>query len=664
LSELFFNIESLSEFLINQPERVAGADHIEPASDSDFDRLLERSLLEKKLLQKKLDNNDYGTDLSSAADIRSDWNAEQTNTPNYSEFAERQLSSVSITKEAKPPTEVDAGVESYTPDSMTISDIKKLLADKPLLVALDLNKADGGIMVTMLQNRMSSLMKFEAGIVAQSTNAFAVDFDGLTGSEVPGAKSLNLNSGQVQQVNNTNNNGNIGIDGSSNLNMQGILSDRISPADGNNIFDTPNSLRVIFDFNRLLDSFSQKVSIKIADGNNNSVDKTVPLSLLRELVEKYPGKLLVEIKAGNLLNQNKPTSTESTSLAHDRQGKNGGKYAEILSCQKASADTDRANNKSIILDLKSLLDKNDAREINVIQKTGISKNYFDSRLLSSGLKNSIGMEYARIAGLNSAGNWLSKSFPTGLFAQPTGQTAGMNNDIVGSLTEREQTKGNDLKIQNDQAKGDKNGKQFLTSSGDSLSPRSQATGMKDPKLIIDNLNVKQSSVIRTANPGSDSKVEELLADKCTLPEAISRVENIIQQLRSRFVANPENTQMILKLKPESLGNLRINLRYDGHRLEALFRVENPEARQILEAELPKMRAEWKIDSLKIEMNNLAHQENPAHSQQHPARTSGGKYQPVGEHPLRPDDSLDEETAIRNANRHKSNLYGGEIDIIV
>jgi flagellar hook-length control protein FliK len=60
--------------------------------------------------------------------------------------------------------------------------------------------------------------------------------------------------------------------------------------------------------------------------------------------------------------------------------------------------------------------------------------------------------------------------------------------------------------------------------------------------------------------------------------------------------------MVIDLKPESLGKIKIDLNYNKDKIEAVFRVDNTEVKAVLDAELPKLRSEMKLDSYRVEMN--------------------------------------------------------------
>jgi hypothetical protein len=102
------------------------------------------------------------------------------------------------------------------------------------------------------------------------------------------------------------------------------------------------------------------------------------------------------------------------------------------------------------------------------------------------------------------------------------------------------------------------------------------------------------------NEASDYIGEKLPMENGTSARIIENIDKIINQLRSRLAVISGNTQMTIRLKPESLGRMTVSLSYDGNKIEALFRVENPEVRQILEAEMSRLKAELNIDNCKVE----------------------------------------------------------------
>jgi flagellar hook-length control protein FliK len=77
---------------------------------------------------------------------------------------------------------------------------------------------------------------------------------------------------------------------------------------------------------------------------------------------------------------------------------------------------------------------------------------------------------------------------------------------------------------------------------------------------------------------------------------------IFNQIKSQLQTANGNTQLTIQLKPESLGKIKVELKTEGDKLNATFRVDNPDVKRVLDAELPNLKHDWKIDNFRIETN--------------------------------------------------------------
>jgi hypothetical protein len=119
------------------------------------------------------------------------------------------------------------------------------------------------------------------------------------------------------------------------------------------------------------------------------------------------------------------------------------------------------------------------------------------------------------------------------------------------------------------------------------------------KETVEDIISRQYQGIKISE-ASDFVGEKLPMENGMSGRVVENIDKIINQLRSRLAVISGNTQMTIRLKPESLGRITVRLSYDGNKIEALFRVENPEVRQILEAEMSRLKAELNIDNCKVE----------------------------------------------------------------
>jgi flagellar hook-length control protein FliK len=77
---------------------------------------------------------------------------------------------------------------------------------------------------------------------------------------------------------------------------------------------------------------------------------------------------------------------------------------------------------------------------------------------------------------------------------------------------------------------------------------------------------------------------------------------IFNQIKSQLQLAGGNTQITIQLKPESLGKVKVELKTEGDKLNATFRVDNADVKRVLDAELPNLKHDWKIDSFRVETN--------------------------------------------------------------
>lgn len=76
------------------------------------------------------------------------------------------------------------------------------------------------------------------------------------------------------------------------------------------------------------------------------------------------------------------------------------------------------------------------------------------------------------------------------------------------------------------------------------------------------------------------------------------VDQIVEQ--SRVITKLQNTAMVIKLKPEHLGELTLKVVVENGAVNASFHSNNPEVRSLIEASLPQLKQELASSGLKVE----------------------------------------------------------------
>jgi flagellar hook-length control protein FliK len=148
-------------------------------------------------------------------------------------------------------------------------------------------------------------------------------------------------------------------------------------------------------------------------------------------------------------------------------------------------------------------------------------------------------------------------------------------------------------------------------------------------------------------------------------EMMTNIDNIAEQIRSRLQLAPGSSRMVIDLKPESLGKIKIDLNYEKNKVEAIFRVDNTEVKALLDAELPKLKSEMKLDSYRVEMNtNDLHHDLHAQHGRRGFRDFDDSPKP-GKNTVNKNDNINT-IAVDNKPKTNRSVYsrGGAVDLLV
>lgn len=89
------------------------------------------------------------------------------------------------------------------------------------------------------------------------------------------------------------------------------------------------------------------------------------------------------------------------------------------------------------------------------------------------------------------------------------------------------------------------------------------------------------------------------AQQPNLPADVHEVaKQIVEQ--TRLITKPQNTEMIIKLKPEHLGELTLRVVIENGAVNASFHSNNSEVRNIIEASLPQLKQDMSNSGLKVD----------------------------------------------------------------
>jgi Flagellar hook-length control protein len=146
-----------------------------------------------------------------------------------------------------------------------------------------------------------------------------------------------------------------------------------------------------------------------------------------------------------------------------------------------------------------------------------------------------------------------------------------------------------------------------------LTGEGQKNNLTDSKILngeqdlpIDN-KVMSSSVFSQnldaallSTNGIASSVNPADSQVSTTPSA--DVQQVLDQIveQTKIITKPQNTEMVMKLKPEHLGELTLKVAIENGVVNASFHSNNPEVRSLIETSLPQLKQELINSGLKVD----------------------------------------------------------------
>jgi flagellar hook-length control protein FliK len=99
-------------------------------------------------------------------------------------------------------------------------------------------------------------------------------------------------------------------------------------------------------------------------------------------------------------------------------------------------------------------------------------------------------------------------------------------------------------------------------------------------------------------PASDAGIAPVSGQ----PEANQDPHNVAGQIvdHARLISRAENSEMVIRLKPEHLGELTLKIAVDSGVVSATFHTSNAEVRAAIEASLPQLRQDMANQGLKVD----------------------------------------------------------------
>ena len=156
---------------------------------------------------------------------------------------------------------------------------------------------------------------------------------------------------------------------------------------------------------------------------------------------------------------------------------------------------------------------------------------------------------------------------------------------------------------------DQQGKQASKGfSGEGQNHSSTENPLSQPKLVQDlNVNTVEVNKTHTFAQGLDAALTKTAtitaAAETKQPGApFADVHQVTEQIvaQTRLIAKPQNTEMIIKLKPEHLGELTLKVAVENGVVNASFHSNNSEVRNIIEQSLPQLKLDLANNGLKVD----------------------------------------------------------------
>ncbi|WP_371371257.1 flagellar hook-length control protein FliK [Sporomusa aerivorans] len=141
-----------------------------------------------------------------------------------------------------------------------------------------------------------------------------------------------------------------------------------------------------------------------------------------------------------------------------------------------------------------------------------------------------------------------------------------------------------------------------TLSGDSQT-LSQSKLVQDLKVTVTESSSPQTfaqglNAILQPATGNIANVDETAATQSTFADVHQIADQIIEQ--TKVITKQQNTEMVIRLKPEHLGELTLKVAVENGVVSASFHSNNAEVRNIIESSLPQLKQELSNTGLKVD----------------------------------------------------------------
>lgn len=363
--------------------------------------------------------------------------------------------------------------------------------------------------------------------------------------------------------------------------------------------------QLTFDAGKLINTHDEKIAASISQTDSTPRETRVKVADLLNLIKEMPEKPIVQIK---------------TLPTHENQTRTTPQFE-----------------KSFLVNLNSMVLRDDSESIDALQKTTLIKTVSAQTIIQTAVSNNTA-ESAHFAN-GSVPEVAEMAVPAGDFIKPERQQYCKPDEPRIAKADNIESRLPNTKLTNQEIQSVEMNKPTDNSLVDAFS-RGQDFNRAGNHIATD----------RRQLPGNES------------PNVIIKQQRILNQIQSQLKSLSGNTQLTIQLKPESLGKVKVELRTDGDKLNATFRVDSPDVKRVLDAELPNLKSDWKIDNFRVETNargandNLGNSANFNQARMFDGRSSGASFKTNQSENGR-------DIQNRNATRNNSANRSSRIDIL-
>jgi flagellar hook-length control protein FliK len=387
------------------------------------------------------------------------------------------------------------------------------------------------------------------------------------------------------------------------------------------------SAKITVDASSFFREDNSRIPITMTTNDSSPNMAIIKVSELRGLIEQYPDDIFIQIKADI-------KKIPSQPIIRSDVGSNLKQFEE------------QNFEQSYLVNLKSLLSSNDSDNLGILQRIsliGISPK--------EGKTNSKENDFAPDSNSPQAEN-RSESTSASPKALPN------NNNVIYLQKPELSTKQSSVEsdkpvIRHPSGNTDEISSNEIKSIDNMNKAIPSAQMTKQNGEIMANIFDKTSMIMKSSDSLTSSNTTSSGSLTANNQQQLIDSAKLLSQIKAQLITTPGTTEMTIKLKPENLGQVRVNLKLNNDKLEAIFRVDNSDVKRILDAELSKLKVEWKLDSIRVETNfrDMENNSSSLAERHQQAKESNGQ----SSHRLNRDEQIDTPDSAKSKNSDNNYL---------